>query len=89
MRENVIGALTPFLIVTDKTTHQWFEFPILNKTERKVEELLDDGWSVERIVTENKGKDGKSKEGFSRANVFKVKKKLEVNKVKDEKKSNY
>ena len=89
MRENVIGALTPFLIVTCKTTHQWYEFPILNKTERKVEELLDEGWSVDRIVKENKDKDGKSKEGFSRANVFKVKKKLEVNKAKDETKEHY
>jgi len=85
MRENVIGALTPFLIVTCKTTHAWYEFPILNKTERKVEELLHEGWSVDRIVKENKDKDGKSKEGFSRANVFKVKKKLEVNKAKDDK----
>ena len=80
MRENAIGAMTPVLIVCCKKTHTWFKFPVLNTTERAIEELLNQGKSVEAIIDDNK-------KGFSRANVFRVKKKLEVKVEKD--KSNH
>ena len=83
MRENVVGAMTPFLIVTCKKTHKWFKFPILNKTERAIAQEIDANKTVDQIVNENK-----EKEGFSRANVFRVKKKIGV-KLDEEKRSNY
>tara|TARA_R100000657_G_C4681734_1_gene130977 strand:+ start:827 stop:2683 length:1857 start_codon:yes stop_codon:yes gene_type:complete len=75
MRENVLGAMTPFLIVTSKKTHKWFKVPLLSKTERGIKDLLDDGMSVKEIVTHGKAKE---LDGFSKANVHKVKKKLGV-----------
>ena len=81
MRENVVGALTPFLVVTCKKTHKWFKFPILSKTERAVAKELSLGKKVDQIISENKDKDG-----FSRANVFRVKKKIGI---KDELSEHY
>jgi hypothetical protein len=83
MRENVVGAMTPFLIVTCKKTHKWFKFPILNKTERAIAQEIDANKTVDEIVATNK-----DKEGFSRANVFRVKKKIGV-KLDEEKRSHY
>ena len=73
MRENAIGAMTPILIVCCKKTHKWFKFPILTKTERQIQKLLDQNMDVESIV---KYGDSKKLDGFSRSNVFKLKKKL-------------
>ena len=83
MRENVVGALTPFLIVTCKKTHKWFKYPILSKTERSISALLNQGKSVAEIVKHGKEKD---LEGFSKANVHKLKNKLGV---KNDEPSNY
>ena len=83
MRENVVGALTPFLIVTCKKTHKWFKYPILSKTERSISALLNQGMSVLEIVQYGRAK---QLEGFSKANVHKLKNKLGV---KNDEKSNY
>ena len=80
MRENVVGAMTPFLIVTCKKTHKWFKFPILSKTERSISALLDQGKTVADIVKHGKAA---NLEGFSKANVHKVKNKLGVKDDKD------
>ena len=56
MRENVVGAMTPFLIVTCKKTHKWFKFPILNKTERTIAQEIEANKTVDQIVNENKEK---------------------------------
>jgi hypothetical protein len=82
MRENVVGAMTPFLVVTCKKTHKWFKLPLLSKTERQIKDLIDDGMSVKDIVAHGKAKE---LDGFSKANVHKVKNKLGVKNDKTDK----
>ena len=65
MRENVIGQMTPFIImVVDRNSGSWSKVPVLNTTERKIKELLDTGKDAKQIISD--------KEGFSKANVHKV-----------------
>lgn len=73
MRENVIGQMKPFIMVVNKDNGQWSKFPVLNKTERKIKELLDSGQEAKDIINPNV-------EGMSKANVHKV-----INKLKGEK----
>lgn len=73
MRENVIGQMKPFIMVVNKDNGQWSKFPVLNKTERKIKELLDSGKEAKDIINPNV-------EGMSKANVHKV-----INKLKGEK----
>jgi hypothetical protein len=69
MRENVIGQMTPHIMVVDKDKGSWFRVPVLNKTERIIKSLLDDGKGAKDIISD--------KEGMSKANVHKV-----INKLK-------
>jgi hypothetical protein len=69
MRENVIGQMTPHIMVVDKDKGSWFRVPVLNKTERIIKSLLDDGKGAKDIIS--------GKEGMSKANVHKV-----INKLK-------
>jgi len=71
MRENVIGQMMPFIMVVDKNTGSWSKVPVLNKTERSIKALLDDGKEAKDIICD--------KEGFSKANVHKT-----INKLKGE-----
>ena len=64
MRENVIGQMTPFIMVVDRNSGSWSKVPVLNTTERKIKELLDTGKDAKQIISD--------KEGFSKANVHKV-----------------
>ena len=73
MRENVIGQMTPFIMVVDRNKGSWSKFPVLNKTERTIKKLLDSGKSAKDIID-------KDKEGLSKANVHKT-----INKLKGEK----
>ena len=73
MRENVIGQMKPVIMVVNKDNGQWSKFPVLNKTERKIKELLDSGQEAKDIINPNV-------EGMSKANVHKV-----INKLKGEK----
>ena len=60
MRENVIGHMTPFIMVVDRDKGIWSKFPVLNKNERKVKSMLDDGKTAKDII--KKAIDGKTKE---------------------------
>jgi len=71
MRENVIGRMMPFIMVVDKNTGSWSKVPVLNKTERSIKALLDNGKEAKDIICD--------KEGFSKANVHKT-----INKLKGE-----
>ena len=71
MRENVIGQMIPFIMVVDKNTGSWSKVPVLNKTERSIKALLDNGKEAKDIICD--------KEGFSKANVHKT-----INKLKGE-----
>jgi len=71
MRENVIGQMMPFIMVVDKNTGSWSKVPVLNKTERSIKALLDNGKEAKDIICD--------KEGFSKANVHKT-----INKLKGE-----
>ena len=71
MRENVIGQMMPFIMVVDKNTGSWSKVPVLNKTERSIKTLLDNGKEAKDIICD--------KEGFSKANVHKT-----INKLKGE-----
>ena len=73
MRENVIGQMTPFIMVVDRNKGSWSKFPVLNKTERKIKSMLDSGKSAKDIINPEK-------EGMSKANVHKT-----INKLKGEK----
>ena len=72
MRENVIGQMTPFIMVVDRNKGSWSKFPVLNKTERKIKSMLDSGKSAKDIINPEK-------EGMSKANVHKT-----INKLKGE-----
>ena len=72
MRENVIGQMTPFIMVVDREKGTWSKFPVLNKTERKIKSMLDSGKTAKDIISD--------KEGMSKANVHKT-----INKLKGEK----
>ena len=72
MRENVIGQMTPFIMVVDRNKGSWSKFPVLNKTERKIKSMLDSGKTAKDIISD--------KEGMSKANVHKT-----INKLKGEK----
>jgi Fe2+ or Zn2+ uptake regulation protein len=60
---------------------------MLSKTQRKIWKLLDKGKSAEQIIEAGKDKNGKSQEGMSKANVYKVVKILKQEGVLDDKKS--
>ena len=70
MRENVIGQMTPFIMVVDRNKGTWSKFPVLNKTERKIKSMLDSGKGAKDIIDPEK-------EGMSKANVHKT-----INKLK-------
>ena len=69
MRENVIGQMTPFMMVVDRNKGSWSKFPVLNKTERKIQSMLADGKEAKDIISD--------KEGMSKCNVYKT-----INKLK-------
>ena len=69
MRENVIGQMTPFIMVVDRNKGSWSKFPVLNKTERKIQSMLADGKEAKDIISD--------KEGMSKCNVYKT-----INKLK-------
>jgi len=69
MRENVIGQMTPFIMVVDRNKGTWSKFPVLNKTERKIQSMLADGKEAKDIISD--------KEGMSKCNVYKT-----INKLK-------
>lgn len=69
MRENVIGQMAPFIMVVDRNNGSWSKFPVLNKTERKIQSMLADGKEAKDIISD--------KEGMSKCNVYKT-----INKLK-------
>ena len=60
---------------------------MLNQTQRKIWKLLDKGKTAEQIIEAGKDKNGKSAEGMSKANVYKVVKILKQEGVLDDKAS--
>jgi hypothetical protein len=68
-REVHIGWQKPFVMSVDKRTMEWKKHPLLTKTQRKIKEELDAGKEAKDIIDPNK-------DGFSKANVYKVMKML-------------
>jgi len=75
------------IAIINRTTGEWLLVPMLSKTQRKIWKLLDKGKSAEQIIEAGKDKNGKSQEGMSKANVYKVVKILKQEGVLDDKKS--
>ena len=75
------------IAIINRTTGEWLMVPMLSKTQRNIWKLLDKGKTPEQIIEASKDKDGKSAEGMSKANVYKVVKILKQEGVLDEKKS--
>ena len=68
-REVHIGWQKPFVMSVDKRSMEWKKHPLLIKTQRKIKEELDAGKEAKDIIDPNK-------DGFSKANVYKVMKML-------------
>lgn len=64
-REVHIGWQKPFIMSVNKETMEWKKHPLLTKTQRKIKVELDSGKDVKNIIDPKK-------EGFSKANVYKV-----------------
>ena len=64
-REVHIGWQKPFIMSVNKETMEWKKHPLLTKTQRKIKVALDSGKDVKDIIDPKK-------EGFSKANVYKV-----------------
>jgi len=64
-REVHIGWQKPFIMSVNKETMEWKKHPLLTKTQRKIKVELDSGKDVKDIIDPKK-------EGFSKANVYKV-----------------
>ena len=75
------------IAIINRTTSTWLIVPMLSKTQRKIWKLLDKGKTAEQIIEAGKDKNGKSAEGMSKANVYKVVKILKQEGVLDDKKS--
>ena len=61
--------------IINRTTGSWLLFPKLSKTQRKVYQLLKDGYTATAIIDYFKAK---NTEGMSKANVYKTIKILEM-----------
>ena len=64
-REVHIGWQKPFIMSVNKETMEWKKHPLLTKTQRKIKVEIDSGKDVKDIIDPKK-------EGFSKANVYKV-----------------